>query len=310
MFAKAALLPIALAAGQISIPLGKAPRIIEQPKNPIERYGPLWAEVCEGADMEWDMPAPPVRVHGNTYYVGTCGITALLIAGTDGHILVDGGTEKGAEIVAANIARLGFNIRDVRYILTSHEHRDHAGAIGALQEMSGATVVASGPAARVLMTGKPNADDPQFAIFEPFPTARVGRIVRGGEQIIHRGLMVEAIATPGHTSGAMSWRWMTCDGGMCRSVVYADSLTPVSSDDYRFSDHPQAVAAFRASIAKIAASPCDILLTPHPMSSRMRERFEAGEVLLDPEGCKAFAAERTAQLDERLARESAAAPKP
>ena len=55
MFAKAALLPIALAAGQISIPLGKAPRIIEQPKNPIERYGPLWAEVCEGAGVGWSV---------------------------------------------------------------------------------------------------------------------------------------------------------------------------------------------------------------------------------------------------------------
>lgn len=306
MFAEA--LAALLAAGQImpvTIPFGR-PRQVEQPRAPINIMGPRWAEVCEGKDMEWNAPAPPVRVHGNTYYVGTCGIAALLIVGEAGHILVDGGTEKSADAVAANIARLGFDIRDVRFILASHEHHDHAGGIARLQQLSGAQLVTSAAAAGVFGTGRASPDDPQFGTLDPFPAARVGRVVGNGDQVLLRDIMVEAIATPGHTGGAMSWRWMSCDGGVCRMIVYADSLTPVSNKAYRFSDHPDRLARFRESIARIAASPCDILLTPHPMASRMRERFAKGETLLDTEGCKVYAAERSAALDNRLADEAAA----
>ncbi|MEO6432910.1 MAG: subclass B3 metallo-beta-lactamase [Sphingomicrobium sp.] len=289
----------------ITIPFGK-PRQIEQARGPITVWGPRWATTCEGKDMEWDAPAPPVRIHGNTYLVGTCGISALLITGEDGHILIDGGTERSADKVAANIARLGFDIRQVRFILTSHEHHDHLGAIARLRQLSGAQIVTSAAAARVIGTGRPNEDDPQFAIFQPFPTAPVGRIVGNGDQVRLRDLMVEAIATPGHTSGALSWRWISCEGGVCRMIVYADSLTPVSSDNYRFSDHPELVARFRDSIARIAASPCDILLTPHPIASDMKGRLAEGKMLLDPLGCTVFAAQKSEALDARLAKEAAA----
>ena len=304
MFASAVVL--ALSGAQIMpvvIPFGK-PRQVEQARAPIQLMGPRWAELCEGKDMEWDAPAPPVRVHGNTYYVGTCGITALLITGDSGHVLVDGGTEKSADSVVANIARLGFNIRDVKFILTSHEHHDHSGAIAKLQRLSGAEVVTSPVAAKVLGTGNASPDDPQFGSLPPSPLVQAGRIVGDGDKVRTRDLMVEAIATPGHTSGALSWRWNSCDGGVCRLIVYADSLTPVSSKTYRFRDHPEYVARFRQSIAKIAASPCEILLTPHPVASRMRERFAKGETLLDSEGCKTFASERSGALDQRLAEEA------
>lgn len=310
MFAKAALFLAAAGIGQISIPLGKAPRIIEQPKFPIERYGPLWSEICEGAEDDWDKTTPPVRVHGNTYYVGTCGIASILIAGSEGLILIDGGTEQSADAIAANVARLGYSIRDVRYILTSHEHFDHAGGIAALQQMSGATLVTSGPAARVFISGQPSKDDPQYGTIKGFPAVSVGRVVRDGDQVRLGNIMVEAIATPGHTAGAMSWRWMSCDGGSCRTIVYSDSMTPVSNDNYRFTDHPDVVANFRSSFAKIAASPCDIVLTPHPSASQLRDRFEKGEVLLDTDGCKAYAASREKLLDDRLAKEAADTPKP
>jgi metallo-beta-lactamase class B len=121
--------------------------------------------------------------------------------------------------------------------------------------------------------------------------------------------MVEAIATPGHTPGAMSWRWISCDGGVCRTIVYADSLSAVSRDGYRFSDHAKYLAVFRASIAKIANSRCDIVLSPHPSATHMRERFAKGEKLLDPNGCKDYAASLTKRLDDRLAQEAAATPR-
>jgi metallo-beta-lactamase class B len=92
---------------------------------------------------------------------------------------------------------------------------------------------------------------------------------------------------------------------VCRQIVYADSLSPVSSPSYRFSDHPAWVAAFRASIAKVAALPCDILVTPHPSASHMIQRFALGEELNDPNACRDYAAGLTKALDERLAKEPA-----
>src|SRR4026209_570084 len=96
MFASLAL----LAAMQgIVVPLGKAPRIIEQPRAPIETAGPRWALVCDDSD-DWNKPAPPVRIHANTYDVGTCGITSILIVGAQGDILIDGGPEEAAALIA------------------------------------------------------------------------------------------------------------------------------------------------------------------------------------------------------------------
>ena len=296
-----------LAAAQISIPLGKAPRIVEQPRAPIEKSGPLWASQCKDFD-DWDKAGPPVRIHGNTYYVGTCGISAILIAGNEGHILIDGATEAGAETIARNIARLGFRLSDVRYILASHEHFDHVGGISALQQQSKASLFASPRATAVFTTGRADRDDPQAGMHGPFPTANVDGPLHDGQRLRLGNLMVEVMATPGHTPGAMSYRWMSCEGGMCRTIVYADSLTPVSRDNYKFSAHPDYLKAYRASIAKVAASQCDIILSPHPSSSKLRDRFARGERLLDPDGCKSYAAALSTQLDERLAKEAAAKP--
>src|SRR3954447_7119030 len=233
MFAEALLAPALLVAAQISIPLGKAPRIIEQPRAPIETAGPLWVSQCNGSD-DWNKPAPPVRVHGNTYLVGTCGISSILIVGSNGDVLIDGGTEQDAGLIADNIRALGYRVQDIRFILTSHEHYDHVGGISELQRLRGATVVTSAAAAPVLRSGVPAASDPQFGLAKRFPAVEVGRIVRDGEEVLLGNVMLTAIATPGHTAGAMSWRWVSCDGGVCRTIVYADSLTPVSSDAYRF----------------------------------------------------------------------------
>jgi metallo-beta-lactamase class B len=115
--------------------------------------------------------------------------------------------------------------------------------------------------------------------------------------------MLTAIATPGHAAGSLSWRWVSCDGGVCRTIVYADNLFPYSNDTYRFSDHPDVVAALRASIDKIAASPCEIIVTPNPPASELRQRFARGKDLIDENGCHAYAASATAALDERLAKE-------
>jgi metallo-beta-lactamase class B len=305
MFARLALVAAAAQILPIVVPLQKPPRHIERPIAPIEAAGPAFAAACKDWD-DWDKPAPPVRIFGNTYLVGTCGISAILIVGDAGDILIDGGPEAAANIIADNIRQLGFRPRDVKIILHSHEHVDHVGGIARLQQLTGAQLYASSAAAKVFATGAAGAGDPQAGMFPPFAAARVDHVVRDGEMVRLGDLILVAVATPGHTPGALTWHWGACDGGVCRQIVYADSLTAVSRNDYRFSDHPAVVADFRASIAKVAALDCDILLTPHPSASDMVKRLGLGKPLLDPDACRNYAAGLTKQLDERLAKENAA----
>ncbi|MEO5611502.1 MAG: subclass B3 metallo-beta-lactamase [Sphingomicrobium sp.] len=296
---------VALAAAQvITIPLQKAPRQIDRAIAPIETAGLAFAGTCNDWD-EWDKPAPPVRIYGNTYLVGTCGISAILITGSDGHALIDAGTEAGADLIARNIRSLGFRLTDVKFLLHSHEHFDHVGGMARLQQLTGTQLVASSAAAAVFKTGAAGPGDPQAGMHPPIRAARVDRIIKDGEEVRTYDLALTAIATPGHTPGALSWTWTSCEDRGCRRIVYADSLTAVSRDDYRFTDHPQLLAAFRASIARIAALDCDILLAPHPSASKIIDRLGGRAPLENRNACRDYASDLTKQLDERLAKEAA-----
>lgn len=254
----------------------------------------------------WDDPAPPARLDGRIYYVGTCGITVLLVASPQGHVLLDSGTQTGAQLVLANIRRLGLNPRDVRWIVASHAHHDHVGGLAALQAATGALVAALPVQAAQLESGAVPPDDPQHGIIEGFTPVTVARVLREGVPLRLGGNQVTAFATPGHTAGSTSWVIRGCGRQNCPAVVYADSVSPVSADAYRFADHPEWVAAFRRGMARIATLPCSILATPHPGASQMFERLAGEAALADTQPCVDYANWGNGRLDERLARERGA----
>ena len=128
------------------------------------------AELCPSC-TEWNEPQAPFRVFGNTYYVGTRGLAAILIISPDGHVLIDGGLPNSAPLIQENIGALGFDISEVRLILNSHAHFDHAGGIAALQRASGARVAASGPSAEAIRRGNVGPGDPQHGQLLDFPPA-------------------------------------------------------------------------------------------------------------------------------------------
>lgn len=263
-----------------------------------------WTQVCADWDG-WDKPAPPYRIHGQTYYVGTCGISAILIVGDNGLALIDSGTRAGSEVVEANIARLGRSITEVQALLVSHEHHDHIGGMARLQQLSGAAVHAGPAAMPVIRTGEADPRDPQAELHEAMePVTGAIRAVDDGETLVIAGIDITGIATPGHTPGAMSWQWQSCEGGECLTIVYGDSLSPVSADDYRFTDHPDYVPMFRGGIARLAGLDCDLLLTPHPAASDMRTRLSGQAAWIDSDGCKAYAEKVGKRLDDRLANEA------
>ncbi|WP_255554164.1 subclass B3 metallo-beta-lactamase [Sphingomicrobium clamense] len=298
----------ALLASTLALPLAACMTdFTTAPPDPADRIDHFpksaLAEACEEWD-EWDKPAPPARIHGGTYYVGTCGIAAILITTAEGHILIDSGTEAGADHIAANIEKLGFSLRHVTTLTHSHEHHDHVGGMARMKERTGAKLVASEAAAPVFATGTLAADDPQAGMHDPFPIATVEETIADLQTLELGGLVLYALATPGHSPGAMSWTWTECQDDDCLAIVYADSLSPVSRDDYRFSDHPDTVAAFRRSLDTIAALECDVLLTPHPSASDMLDRFAGETPLIDRSACTAYADKMRARLDERLAKEA------
>jgi metallo-beta-lactamase class B len=266
--------------------------------------------VCPPCD-EWNAPEHPFRIFGNTYYVGTAELSAILVTGGDGHVLIDAALPQSAPLIDANIAALGFRTADVRLIVHSHAHFDHVGGIAALQRASGATLATSPRAAEALRLGGPTADDPQYDTeASEFPRVENVRVVADGETLAVGDVRVTAHFTPGHTPGSITWTWRSCEGSRCLDVVYADSLTPVSADGFRFTESPSLVEAFERSIYTVAALPCDIVLAPHPGFIGMQEKrrgLEAGETdaFVDADGCRTYAGAVRARLSERLARERA-----
>jgi len=263
-------------------------------------------------NAKWTEAATPKKIYGNTYFVGTCGLSAILVSSKEGHVLIDGDVEDDAPLIEAGIRALGFRLEDVRYILNSHEHPDHAGGIARLARDTHATVAAREPAASALERGRGDRSDPQFLSSKPFPPVANVQRITDGETIKLGPIALTAHATPGHTAGSTSWTWTSCEGERCLHIVYADSLTPISDDVFRFSDeaaHPGVLAAFRQSARTIAALPCDILVTPHPDASSLWDRVGPAPTkpLIDDGACRRYAAGASRALDERVAKEKGTA---
>jgi len=265
-----------------------------------------WHSACAGKEDDWNAPAPPVRIFGNVYNVGSCGIVSLLITGPRGHILLDGATAEAAPSIAANIERLGFRLSDVKLIGGSHEHFDHAGGIAELQRRTGARVMARPPAFNPYETGVVNKQDPQSGLHQPFPGSEVGQLLSDGQLVRLGPLELTVQATPGHAPGSTSWTWRSCEGQRCVNIAYADSVSAVSADSYRFTDHPKYVANFRRSLNRIARLPCGLLITPHPSASNLIDRLDGKAPLVGPGQCRTYAANGAKALNERLERETEA----
>lgn len=258
---------------------------------------------CEGKESFSD-PAPPARIFGNVWYVGSCTVTVLLITGPQGHILIDAGMDDAVPQVLANIRKLGFKPKDIGLIVSSHEHFDHIGGLAALQKATGARFVATAEAAKVIRSGKVSPADPQVQGIHGSPPARVNFILRSGDVFSVGPLQITAFTTPGHTEGSTSWHWKSCEGPAknrdCRTITYVDSITALPLGTYRFADHPDRVAMFRKTFDQVEALECGILLTPHPSASAMFERMSGAKPLQDRDACKTLAASARARLDKAL----------
>ena len=260
----------------------------------------------------WNKPREPFRVFGNTYYVGTDGLSALLVTGDAGHVLLDAGLPESAPLIDANIRKLGFKTEDVKLILISHGHFDHAGGANALQRHTRATVAASASTADAMQRGENTPDDPQYGFgkkFNGFPVTRNVKIAADQEVLTLGKTAIKVHLIPGHAPGSAAYTWRSCEAGKCLNMVYADSITSPSAPGFKYGAR---LDSFRKSIEKVAALPCDIILSPHPQFTQVDEKLKRRAELkgkgpdpfIDPNGCRAYAADGMKRLDARRAEEA------
>lgn len=257
-------------------------------------------------DPSWTAPQKPFRVYGNTWHVGPRGLGVFLITAPTGHVLIDGGVSGDASLIKANVQSLGINLHDIKWILNSHEHCDHAGGIAQLAKDTGAQVIVSAPSIPLLERGGRN--DPQYGDRFPFTPVRVARTVTDGESLRLGDLLLTAHLTPGHTKGNTTWTWKSCEGARCLHIVDVGSL---SVPDYKLianPKHPDIVKDYEYSFAMVEALPCELALAPHPgmvdFWKRVAKRDQGdADALIDPTLCRTYAKIARASFVEELTKQ-------
>lgn len=155
-------------------------------------------------EMIGDAYMPPFQVIGNLYFVGNKLASSHLISTSDGLILLDSGYDAMLEMLLDNIHLLGFDEKQIRYIIHSHGHIDHLGATRRLRDMSGAKTVL-GRADRDYANGLRQLTYAK-ELGLSYDTAFEPDILLDDKDVIQLGnTMIRALHTPGHTEGTMSY---------------------------------------------------------------------------------------------------------
>ena len=259
----------------------------------------LWVSAQTPADTGPDSPyrtqrSEPFRIIGNIYYVGdTLHLTTYLITTPEGHILIDTGYEESVPGIRENIEKLGFQVKDVKLMISSHAHHDHIGGHALMKEVTGATVLATAADAEVIETGG-KADFRDTGLWKP---AKVDRTIQDGEPVTLGGITLMPHLTPGHTKGCTTWTMEVEEGGRKYNVVFVcgvrvnTGLPLVGNPKY-----PNSVEDFTRSFETLKSLPCDVFLGAHGywfgVQEKLKRREQGAGVnpFIDPEGYRAYIA--------------------
>lgn len=245
----------------------------------------------------WRQPVPPFALAEHSWYIGTAGLSAVLVKTPQGAVLIDGGLPQAADMLLQRMQALGVPPGELKLILNSHAHIDHAGPLAQLKRETGAKLVVSAESAVLLARG--GSDDLHFGEGFTFPPASADRIVMDGEVVTLGGVRFTAHFTPGHTPGSTSWTWDDQRAGKALRIAYVDSL---SAPGYQLIDnprYPRIVDDYRRSFATVRGLPCDLLLTPHPGGSGWTPEATTAPNP-EPTSCRQYADAAERALDAML----------
>jgi len=257
---------------------------------------------------EWNLSVAPFRVVGNVYYVGTAGISAFLIAGDKGHVLIDGALPESVPQIVANIRTLGFKPEDVRIILINHAHFDHAGGLAALKRLTGARLLASAGDKPDLERGNTEGRDS----LPGFMPVKVDGVIGEGSHVRLGAIDLVTHLTPGHTRGATSWSMRTAEKGKPLAVLFASSITVAGEDVTGKPPYSSAASDFRRTFASLRRMRADVFLNFHPAAfgldaKRAKQRGGDPMAFVDPGELARRVDEAEKGFDAELARQRAAA---
>jgi metallo-beta-lactamase class B len=241
-------------------------------------------------------PAEPFRIAGNFHYVGANDIAAFLITGPEGHVVLDAGYPTTAPMIMASIAKLGFDIKDVKVLLNSEPHSDHAGGLAVIQQASGAKLWASAASADVIEAG---GDDPDIVLplralfwigILSYPPARVDHRFNDGDTIRVGPLALTAHITAGHTRGCTTWSFPVRDGDRVLNVVSVCDPSVLELSRY-----PEQGADREHSLRVLRSLSADIWVTNHARAWGRYRKFVASataknrvDPFIDPAGYRAY----------------------
>ncbi|MDM7921410.1 MAG: subclass B3 metallo-beta-lactamase, partial [Pyrinomonadaceae bacterium] len=212
-------------------------------------------------DREWNKPVEPFRVIGNVYYVGAAEITSFLITSPKGHILIDSGFAETVPLIKANVEKLGFKMSDIKILLNTQAHYDHAAGLNELKKLTGAKMLASAGDKPQLERG--GLKDFAFGDRFPFEPVTVDRVIRDGETIRLGGVKLKTILMPGHTRGSTAWSYSVNDSGKKYNVLFLSSTSGPGFKYVGNAAFPEIIEVFEATFAKLKKLKPDVFLASH-----------------------------------------------
>lgn len=261
--------------------------------------------------VAWSAPNKPYRIVGNVYYVGSQGLSSYLITSSEGHILLDAGmSAQGAKLVESNVVALGFKLSDVKILINSHAHYDHAGGLAQMKADTGARLYASSLDKPALEAGRHFGDNENG--LTPFPAVKVDRTIGDGQKIKLGEATLTAHLTPGHTIGGATWTISVNERGRPLNVMFFNSVSVAGNALVGNKTHPKIVTDYRATFARLKAMPADVFLPVHPEQGDLiakRQRVLQGDnnAFIDPTELGRFVAASEGAFNKELARQQGAA---
>jgi metallo-beta-lactamase class B len=242
-----------------------------------------------------NQPSEPFRIADRVYYVGSSDIASYLITTRDGHILIDAGYESTEPQIEANIAKLGFTLRDVKILLNTQAHYDHAAGFARMKQRTGAQLMISERDAPVIEAGGKGDFILTDAKYQ-FPPAHVDRRLRDGDEVRLGEARLTARLTPGHTKGCTTWTFDASDRGRSYKAVVLCGLTILEGTKVTgMPAYPTIQSDYERTFEVLKRMPVDIFLGAHAgyyggqeKARRLREHPDGPNPFIDSEGFRSF----------------------